>query len=61
MPSFKFLFEVKDEEPSGTTDAVPLPDGYTEDKRWIVPSQRARELVGYLLSLDQKHDLEEVQ
>ena len=61
MPSFKFLFELTDEEPRSTTDAVQLPEGYTEDKRWIVPSQRARELVGYLLSLDQKHALEDVQ
>ena len=61
MPSLKFLFEVTDKEPRSTSDAVQLPEDYTEDKRWIVPSQRAIELVGYLLSLDQKHALEEVQ
>ena len=61
MPSFKFLFDVTDEEPRSTTDAVQLPENYTEDQRWIIPSQRARELVGYLLSLDQKYALEDVQ
>jgi cytochrome c oxidase cbb3-type subunit 2 len=61
MPSFRFLFEEADEEPQAATGAVQLPDGYTKEKRWIVPTARARELVGYLLSLDQKHSLEDVR
>ena len=38
-----------------------LPADYVEGNRWIVPAQRARELVAYLLSLDQRHGLEEVR
>ena len=56
-----FAIELTDEEPRSTTEAVQLPEGYAEGRRWIIPTQRARELVGYLLSLDQKHALEEVQ
>ena len=54
---------VEDNEPVDLPDidAVQLPEGYAEEDRWIVPTQRARELVGYLLSLDQKHALEDVR
>ena len=61
MPSFKFLFEVVDRRPRSDTDAVQLPDGSAEGERWIIPTDRARELVGYLLSLDQKFALEDVR
>jgi hypothetical protein len=61
MPPFKFLFELSDEAPRSTADAVQLPADYVEGNRWIVPTPRARELVAYLLSLDQKHGLEEVR
>jgi cytochrome c oxidase cbb3-type subunit 2 len=61
MPPFRFLFEVTNQVPRSTTDAFQLPESYADEKRWIVPTQRARELVGYLLALDQKHALEDVR
>jgi len=61
MPSFQFLFDVVDRKPPSVTDAVPLPDGAAEGERWIIPTDRARDLVGYLLSLDQKHALEDIR
>lgn len=61
MPSFKYLFDSHADRPRGITDAVQLPKGYSKVTRWIVPRQRARELVAYLLSLSQEHTLEEVQ
>jgi cytochrome c oxidase cbb3-type subunit 2 len=61
MPPHRFLFDRVDEEPSGTTDAVRLPDSYTKQKGWVVPTKRARDLVGYLLSLEQEYPLEDVR
>jgi cytochrome c oxidase cbb3-type subunit 2 len=61
MPPFKFLFDLADEAPPSSKDAVQLPADDVEGDRWIVPTQRARDLVAYLLSLDQRHGLEEVQ
>jgi cytochrome c oxidase cbb3-type subunit 2 len=61
MPSFRFLFDVTDAAPGSASDAVRLPGGDAERSRWIIPKQRARDLVGYLLSLDQRHALEDVR
>jgi cytochrome c oxidase cbb3-type subunit 2 len=52
MPSYPWLFEVKDHaEPGGTT--VPVPAGYAPAHRTIVPTQDALDLVAYLKSLKQ--------
>jgi hypothetical protein len=61
MPPFKFLFEVVEGEPDDARDAIKLLGDYRDEDLWIVPTEEARELVGYLLSLDQQHDLEQVQ
>jgi len=61
MPPFKFLFEVVEGKPGGLTDAIKLLGDDRDKDLWIVPTNEARELVGYLLSLDQEHDLEQVQ
>jgi cytochrome c oxidase cbb3-type subunit 2 len=52
MPSFSWMFDVVDELPPGET-AVPLPSAYAPAKGKVVPSQRAKALVAYLMSLKQ--------
>jgi hypothetical protein len=61
MPPFKFLFEVVEGEPNDERDAIKLSGDDGNEDLWIVPTKEARALVDYLLSLDQKYDLEEVQ
>jgi mono/diheme cytochrome c family protein len=46
------MFDVVDELPPGET-AVPLPSAYAPAKGKVVPSQRAKALVAYLMSLKQ--------
>jgi cytochrome c oxidase cbb3-type subunit 2 len=50
MPPFKFLYE--------TTE---LPESYASEPTWIIPSKDAMNLVAYLKSLQQLHNLEDVQ
>jgi len=70
MAPFPFLFERFDpdelrvgegrDEPPDDAVRVPGPDGTEEGGYWIVPTDRARALVDYLLSLDQSYDVPEV-
>ncbi|MEO7053133.1 MAG: cytochrome c [Rhodanobacter sp.] len=52
MPNFKFLFRVVDEVPAGET-AVPVPPAYAPLHGKVIPTQQAKALVAYLLSLKQ--------
>lgn len=52
MPSFSWLFDVVDALPPGET-AVPLPPAYAPRTGQVVPSQRAKALMAYLMSLKQ--------
>lgn len=64
MPPFRFLFDLHRGNKPATPAGVPvirLPEGYAEEPSWIVPGERALQLVAYLKSLQQPHDLETVQ
>jgi cytochrome c oxidase cbb3-type subunit 2 len=54
MPPFRFLFEEVPVKGERSPDAVKTPEGYAHAARpgyqWV-PTQRARDLVQYLLSL----------
>ena len=52
MPNFKFLFRVVDQVPPGET-AVPVPAPYAPAAGKVIPTQQAKALVAYLLSLKQ--------
>jgi cytochrome c oxidase cbb3-type subunit 2 len=52
MPSFAWLFEVRDQAPAGVS-AVPVPPAYAPPHGVVVPSQDAHALVAYLLALKQ--------
>jgi cytochrome c oxidase cbb3-type subunit 2 len=52
MPNFKFLFRVVDKAPPGET-AVPVPARFAPAHGVVVPTQKAKALVAYLLSLKQ--------
>lgn len=52
MPNFKFLFRVVDELPPGAT-AVPVPAEFAPKDGKVIPTQQAKALVAYLLSLKQ--------
>ena len=58
MPSYRFLFEKRKITGQRSVEAldVPIEDGYE-----IVPKPEAKNLVGYLLSLDKSHPLKEVK
>lgn len=55
-PSYKFLFETRD----GAGESSPLVIA-TQDGRQIVPTERARSLVAYLLSLNTAYDYPEAR
>lgn len=59
MPDFAFLYEHKVSETSPAEGAIALPVKEGAPKEWIIPSQKADDLVDYLLSL--KRDQEPVQ
>ncbi|QDT91536.1 cbb3-type cytochrome c oxidase subunit II [Gimesia algae] len=64
MPPFKFLFEKHlGSEPTTSpgTLAIQLPNAYAGQPTWIIPKKEAMDLVAYLLTLHQKHDLEDVK
>lgn len=52
MPSFSWLFDVVAKTPAGVTP-VPVPAAYAPVKGVVIPSQKARALLAYLLSLKQ--------
>ncbi|MDN5924262.1 MAG: cbb3-type cytochrome c oxidase subunit II, partial [Xanthomonadales bacterium] len=52
MPNFKFLFQVTVNVPPGET-AVPVPPGFAPSGGKVIPTQKAKALVAYLLSLKQ--------
>lgn len=52
MPSFDWLFDVVEMAPAGVT-AVPLPKAFAPTHGVVVPSDDARALLAYLLSLKQ--------
>ncbi|MDE2224078.1 MAG: cbb3-type cytochrome c oxidase subunit II, partial [Xanthomonadaceae bacterium] len=53
MPNFKFLFQVVGEVPEGET-AVPVPAAFAPQHGYVIPTQKAKALVAYLLSLKQQ-------
>ena len=61
MPEYPFLFTVvKDGERLPNT-AVKLPEDRTGETAWIIPNDRAEQLVEYLKSLDHGYDLPEAE
>jgi cytochrome c oxidase cbb3-type subunit 2 len=52
MPNFKFLFHVVTTLPPGET-AVPVPAAFAPKQGKVIPTQQAKALVAYLLSLKQ--------
>jgi len=52
MPNFRFLFRVVDQLPPGET-AVPIPAPFAPATGKVIPTQQAKALVAYLLSLKQ--------
>ncbi len=52
MPNFKFLFRVMAQAPAGET-AVPVPAQFAPASGVVVPTDEAKALVAYLLSLKQ--------
>lgn len=52
MPNFKFLLSVVDKAPPGET-AVPVPAQFAPAHGVVIPTQKAKALVAYLLSLKQ--------
>jgi cytochrome c oxidase cbb3-type subunit 2 len=64
MPPYGFLFEVQkvSEMRGPSPDAVELPSGYHPgDGYEVVPTQRARDLVAYLMNLRQDYELPEMK
>jgi cytochrome c oxidase cbb3-type subunit 2 len=60
MAPFPFLFEIGehgDAEPP--EDAIVPPEGFLEEGKHIIPTERARNLVAYLKSLDSTYDVPE--
>ena len=53
MPNFKFLFQVVDKVPEGDT-AVPVPPAFAPKSGFVIPTQKAKALVAFLLSLKQQ-------
>lgn len=64
MPPYAFLFDVQpiSEFRGPSPDAIELPDEYHPgDGLEVVPSQRARDLVAYLMNLQQDYELPEMK
>jgi cytochrome c oxidase cbb3-type subunit 2 len=58
MPSYRYLFEKRKISGQRSNDALNVA---TEDGYEVVPKPEAKELVGYLLTLDKSHPLKEVK
>lgn len=62
MPPHRFLFEVRRSAEGLPEDAVRVPDEFApQEPAWIVPRERARQLVAYLLSLDHNYEVPEAR
>jgi cytochrome c oxidase cbb3-type subunit 2 len=61
MPPFRFLFDVVPVDDFGTSGPPPevldLPEEYAIDDHYVVPTERGRDLVDYLLSLSYDAEL----
>ncbi len=62
MPAYRFLYEVREIQGQPSPDALTdLPEGAAPPQGYeIVPTQEARDLVAYLLSLKRQYPLPEV-
>ena len=60
MPRFAFLFERVPKNRPKPREALDLPASHAEPDHWVVPSQRGRNLVAYLLSLERDHPVPEI-
>lgn len=64
MPPYAFLFEVQpvSENRGPSPDAVEIPDGFHPgDGLEVVPTRRAKDLVAYLMNLQQDYELPEMK
>ncbi|MEX0331386.1 MAG: cbb3-type cytochrome c oxidase subunit II [Puniceicoccaceae bacterium] len=64
MPPYGFLFEVREvsEMRGPSPDAIELPDAYHPGEGYeLVPTQRAKDLVAYLMNLQQDYELPEMK
>jgi hypothetical protein len=61
MPPFRFLFRVADKSEPVQAGAVDLParDSPLKKDSYLIPTERAQDLVDYLMSLDHSYDLPE--
>ena len=59
MPQFPFLFAVVRESRVIPSEAVKLPDKWAMTPTYIVPKDRAKYLVDYLITLDKSYDVPE--
>jgi cytochrome c oxidase cbb3-type subunit 2 len=60
MPPHPFLFEAVPAVGEPPRDALELPATHALTGRWVVPNERGRQLVAYLLSLDHTYPVPEV-
>lgn len=62
MPPFRFLYQIR-EMPNGvkSPDAINFPEGYLAPGLEAVPTDEAKALVDYMLSLKLDYDLPEIQ
>lgn len=64
MPPYAFLFEIQEisETRGASPDAIELPDAFHPGEGLeVVPTQRARDLVAYLMNLQQDYELPEMK
>ena len=59
MPQFPFLFNVVSESRAIPSEAVKLPEKWATTPTYIVPKDRAKYLVDYLITLDKSYDVPE--
>ena len=61
MPPFRFLFKVADKTGPAPVGSVDLPTRNSPTKKaaYLIPTNRAQDLVDYLMSLDHSYDLPE--
>ncbi len=62
MPPHRFLFDLRRSADGLPAEAVRLPEAFSPGgPAWIVPNDRARRLVAYLLSLDHNYEVPEAR
>mgnify|MGYP003870258599 CR=1 FL=1 len=64
MPPYPFLFEVQkvSEMRGPSVEAIAMPEAYQPDEGYeVVPTQRAKDLVAYLMNLNQEYELPEMK